>query len=285
MGRPVRQAAPAATHPREDSMDYKTLWIDRKPHACILYLNRPDVLNALSNEMREELMHFLQQAGEDKEVRVLIVTGKGRAFSAGADLNVFKQRFESYREQGQMDGAFRKLLPKAITSFPKPIIAAINGPAVGFGATMPLICDIRIASTQATFSFAFLRLGVTPEFCSSYTLPRLIGHGKAAELIYTARTIDAQEALQIGLVNHVVAPEALLPKAEEMAKEISRMPPDAVQWVKGLLRGAGDTGMDQVLEYETVLLQQAMQTQAHYDAVCGLLARMEEKRNRPAGKS
>jgi enoyl-CoA hydratase/carnithine racemase len=260
-------------------MDYKTLWVDRKPHACILYLNRPEVLNALSNEMREELMHFLQQAAEDKDVRVLIVSGKGRAFSAGADLNLFKKRFETYREQGQMDGAFRKLLPTAITSFPKPIIAAVNGPAVGFGATMPLICDIRIASTQATFSYAFLRLGVTPEFGSSYALPRLIGHGKAAELIYTARTIDAQEALQIGLVNQVTSPEELLPKAEEMAKEISRMPPNAVQWAKKMLRSGWDTGMDQVLEYETVLLQQAMQTQEHYDAVCGILDGMRAKRD------
>ena len=259
-------------------MDYQTIAVERKPHACILYLNRPEVLNALSNEMREELLHFLQQAGEDEDVRVLIVSGRGRAFSAGADLNVFKQRYETFRQQGQIDGAFRKLLPAAITSFPKPIIAAVNGPAVGFGATMPLICDIRIVSTQATFSYAFLRLGVTPEFGSSYMLPRLIGHGKAAELIYTARTIDAQEALQIGLVNQVTPPEELLPKAEEMAKEISRMPPSAVQWAKKMLRSGSDTGMDQVLEYETIMLQQAMQTQEHYDAVCAILDGLRAKR-------
>ena len=103
-------------------------------------------------------------------------------------------------------------------TFSKPIVVAINGVAVGFGATMPLICDIRIASTKARFSFAFARLGVTPEFCSSYFLPRLIGSGKAAELVFRARMIDAEEALSLGLVNRVVPPEKLLDEARSMAE-------------------------------------------------------------------
>lgn len=258
-------------------MEYKTLMIEQKDAVATLYLNRPEVLNALSDDMRTELIHFFRAAADDPDLRVLIVTGRGRAFSAGADLNLFKARYETYRREGQQDGAFRKWLPQTLLAFPKPIIAAINGPAVGFGATMPLNCDIRFASTQAKFCFAFARLGVTPEFCSSYFLSRLIGMGRAAELVYTAKMIDAEEALHIGLVNRVLPPEDLLPESEKMARQIVQWTPSAIRTAKRLLRQGAQSSAEQMLEYEALELQQAMQTEAHYEAVCRMLEAIKSK--------
>ncbi len=259
-------------------MTYTTIAVEKRNHIGLLFLNRPQVLNALSEEMSQELLHCLAAAATDDDLRVLILSGKGRAFSAGADLSMFKRRFEAYRESGQSANAARVELPRAFIGFPKPIIAAINGPAVGFGATVPLNCDIRIASSQARISFAFARVGVTPEFGSSYFLPRLIGHAKAAELVFTARMIDAQEALEIGLVNKVVAPEALLAEAEALAAQIAQMPAGAVREAKKLLRHGGHSTIEQVLEYEALVFQSATQTQAHYDAVLRTMEELSKKK-------
>lgn len=259
-------------------MNYQTISVEQKDNVGFLCLNRPQVLNALSEEMRAELLHFLHEASADDGLRVLVVTGKGRAFSAGGDLDMFKSRFEAYRRDGS-SGTFANIdLPEAFSRFPKPMIAAVNGPAVGFGATMPLTCDVRIASTQAQFSFAFVRLGLTPEFGSSYHLPRLIGYGKAAELVFTAGTIDAQEALRIGLVNRVVAPEELLPEAGKMAAEIARMPAGAVCAAKQVLRHGCHSTPEQVLAFEALTFQSAAQTPEHYEAVCRTMRQIKNSK-------
>jgi len=249
-------------------MNYQTLSVEKNDFVSFLYLNRPQVLNALSDEMRSELLHVLRQAAADDEVRALVISGKGRAFSAGGDLNMFKRRYEAYRREGHSEAFSTPDLPKAFIQFPKPIIAAINGLAVGFGATMPLNCDVRIASEQAKFSFAFARVGLTPEFGSSFFLPRLVGYGRAAELIFTAKMLDAEEALQIGLVNRVVAHENLLTEAGQMAAEIARMPVGAIRAAKQMLRHGSHSTIEQVLAYEALTFQNAAQTQDHYDAVC-----------------
>ncbi len=256
-------------------MNYQTISVESKDNVGFLYLNRPQVLNALSEEMRSELLHVLQQAAADDEMRVMVISGQGRAFSAGGDLKMFKHRYETYRREGSGDTFSNVDLPRAFIQFPKPIIAAINGPAVGFGATMPLSCDLRIASEKAQFSFAFVRLGLTPEFGSSYFLPRLIGYGQAAEMVFTARMIDAREALQIGLVNRVVAHEDLLAEAGKMAAEIARMPSGAIRAAKQVLRHGGHSTLEQVLAYEALVFQNAAQTQEHYDAVCRMMEQIK----------
>jgi 2-(1,2-epoxy-1,2-dihydrophenyl)acetyl-CoA isomerase len=258
-------------------MHYKTIAVEKKDLIALLFLNRPEVLNALCDEMGHELLHFLREAASDDTIRVLILSGKGRAFSAGADLNMFKTRYENYKRTGGSDNAARTELPKAFIGFPKPIIAAINGPAVGFGITLPLNCDIRIASNQAKFSFAFARVGVTPEFGSSYFLPRLIGYGKAAELIFSARMFEAQEALEMGLINRIVDPDDLLAEAERMAYQIARMPPAAVQAAKKLLRHGSHSTLEQVLDYEALIFQHATRTREHYDAVGRIMAELKNK--------
>jgi len=257
-------------------MDYKTISVDTKGKVGFLYLNRPEVLNALSDEMGNELIHFMRRAAEDDRLRVLIMTGKGRAFSAGGDLNIFKSAYESYRQEGQDSGLGGIDLPKVFTDFPKPLIAAVNGAAVGFGLTVTLTCDIRLASTDATFSCAFVRVGVTPEFGSSYFLPRLIGYGRAAELAFTAKMFGAEEAARIGLVNRIVAPQLLLAEAEALANEIAAMPLEAVQMTKRILRHGCQSTLEQALPYESLVFHHCTRTREHYEAVCGILDRIKE---------
>jgi 2-(1,2-epoxy-1,2-dihydrophenyl)acetyl-CoA isomerase len=258
-------------------MDYRTIVFEKKERIGILYLNRPEVLNALSPRMREELEHCLDHATRDDDIRVLILTGKGRAFCAGADLNMFKDSYEAFRAGDEPQGFGDINLPKAFIEFPKPLIAAINGPAVGFGVTVTLTCDIRLASEKAKFSCAFVRVGVTPEFGSSYFLPRLLGYGKAAELAFTARTIDANEAAHIGLVNRVVGQEALLPECEEMAKTISEMPVGAIRMTKRLLRHGQQSTLEQAVPYEGLVFQHQTRTREHYEAVCGILEQLKNR--------
>ena len=257
-------------------MHYKTISVETKGSVGILSLNRPEVLNALSDEMRDDLIHFMRRAAEDDRLRVLIMTGKGRAFSAGGDLNMFKSAYERYRQEGQDSGFGGIDLPKVFTDFPKPLIAAVNGAAVGFGLTVTLTCDIRLASTDATFSCAFVRVGVTPEFGSSYFLPRLIGYGKAAELAFTGKMFDAEEAARIGLVNRIVAPRLLLAEAEALANEIAGMPPEAVQMTKRVLRHGSHSTLEQVLPYESLVFHHCSKTKEHYKAVCSILDRIKE---------
>jgi enoyl-CoA hydratase/carnithine racemase len=188
-------------------------------------LARPDKLNALSSRMLDELLAVLDQADADDAVRVLIVTGAGRAFCAGADLSGGPRTFDRVaREHGEApgeheDGGGRVTL--RIFDMKKPLIAAINGPAVGFGITMTLPMDIRIASTAARIGFVFARRGVVPEACSTWFLPRLVGPSQAAEWVYTGRVFPAEEALAGRLVSRVVPPERLLPVARELAREIA----------------------------------------------------------------
>ena len=258
-------------------MEYKTIELIREEGIALLYLNRPEALNALNERMKSELIHALKETEEDENVRVMILTGRGRGFCAGADLNRFIEIQES--DQGdKKKSRFGSLdLPRAFVQYPKPIIAAINGPAYGFGFTVTLTCDIRLASERAKFSCAFVRIGVTPEFCSTFFLPRLIGYGKAAELILTARAFDAHEALEIGAINYVFPHNKLMSEAKKMAKQIASMPPPAIQKSKELLRHGMQSTLDQVIQHEAIVFLDAMKTEEHKVALNKLLAQMKFK--------
>ena len=188
-------------------------------------LNRPDKLNALSRDMRHSLMAAIDQADDDDTVRALIITGEGRAFCAGADLSRGDETF-NYEKRGELrdDGLNRDgggLVVLRLFECKKPVIAAINGPAVGFGATMTLPMDIRLASTEARIGFVFARRGVVPEACSSWFLPRIVGISQALQWTMSGRVFDAAEASQGGLVSEVVEPGQLLDRAHELAAEIA----------------------------------------------------------------
>jgi enoyl-CoA hydratase/carnithine racemase len=210
---------------------------------CTLTLHRPDKLNAVTPTMIEELIAAFDRIDADDAVRAVIVTGAGRAYCAGADLSGGGKTFDhggptthrrasratdphtpSARDGSRSatehrDGGGRVTL--RLFDLKKPVIAAINGPAVGFGVTMTLAMDVRLASTTARFGFVFSRRGVVPEACSTWFLPRIVGIAQAAEWVYTGRVFDANEALRGRLVSRVLDPEALLPAAHSLAREIA----------------------------------------------------------------
>jgi len=204
-------------------MNHQEIRYEAAEGVATITLHRPKKLNAFTHVMRDELVDAFAKADEDDAVRAVIVTGAGRAFCAGADLSAGPATFDYATREGQTDEAFRDgggRVSLRIFEMKKPVIGAINGPAVGIGATMQLPMDIRIASSEARFGFVFTRRGIVPEACSSWFLPRLVGIGQALEWTLSGRVFDAEEALAGGLVSKVVAPDALLPAAREFAREI-----------------------------------------------------------------
>ena len=206
-------------------MAFEQIRYDAVDGVATVTLNRPEKLNAVTSVLLRELHSAFDEADADDAVRAVIVTGAGRAFCAGADLSAGTQAFDrSGRERSVAGGEHRDgggLVTLRIYDMKKPVIAAINGPAVGFGVTMTPPMDIRIASSSARMGFVFSRRGVVPEACSTWFLPRLVGMQRAAEWVYTGRVFGAEEARAGGLVSRVVPPEALLPTAWALAREIA----------------------------------------------------------------
>ena len=205
-------------------MTFEEILYDAADGIATVTLHRPDRLNAFTRRMRDELIAAFDRADADDAVRVVIVTGAGRAFCAGADLSAGRVTFnyakrDDATEEDHRDGGGRVAL--RIFASKKPVIAAVNGPAVGVGVTMTLPMDIRIASNAAKFGFVFARRGIVPEACSSWFLPKVVGLSRALEWVYTGRVFGAEEALAGGLVSRVVAPEELLPAARALAREIA----------------------------------------------------------------
>ncbi|MEE3143861.1 MAG: crotonase/enoyl-CoA hydratase family protein [Pseudomonadota bacterium] len=205
-------------------MDYSTILYDLEDNVLLITLNRPEILNAFNRDMMAEMIDALNKADADDNVRAIIVTGAGRGFCAGADIssggNTFNAEARDDRENGlHRDGGGRVTL--RIFECKKPIIAAINGAAVGIGATMTLPMDIRLCSTKAKFGFVFARRGIVPEACSSYFLPRVVGISQALEWCYSGRVFPGGEALAGGLVRSIHEPDDLLAAAKVIAREIA----------------------------------------------------------------
>ncbi len=206
-------------------MSYEQILYDIDDQILTLTLNRPDNLNAFTTIMRDELIDAFDKADADDSVRAIIITGAGRAFCAGADLGRGKETF-NYKARGVMpeDGLHRDgggLVTLRMYQSKKPIIGAINGPAVGIGATMTLPMDVRIAADTAKMGFVFSRRGIVMEACSSWFLPRLVGMPQAAQWVYSGRVFPAQEALEGGLVTSLHAAEDLMPAALKLAKDMT----------------------------------------------------------------
>jgi enoyl-CoA hydratase/carnithine racemase len=215
------------------SETFRTIRVERAEGVATITLDRPDRLNAYTTEMGNEIFGALAALDEDDGVRAIVITGAGRAFCAGADLEPAASTFSGGRRFEATREAERKALPWNLRT---PILAAINGPAVGIGATLPLQWDIRIASERAKIGFVFTRRGIVAEAHSTWILPRLVGFATAMDLMLTGRVLTADEALRVGLVSRVVPHDDLLPTARAMALEIARSTsPVAVALTKRLL--------------------------------------------------
>jgi enoyl-CoA hydratase len=227
---------------------YNTLIYEKKDNIGVLTVNRPDKLNALSKELTEELERFLDEAGKDTDLRVLVITGAGeKAFVAGADINELVERDGV---MGRDVSRFRQDLFARIENLPIPVIAAVNGYALGGGLELALACNIRIASEKAQFGAPEVKLGIIPGDGGTQRLPRLIGLGRAMELVLTGDFIDASEAHRIGLVNKVVSSEELIENVMGLAKKIASRPPLAVKYAKEAVNRSqeGDTASGYALE-------------------------------------
>jgi 2-(1,2-epoxy-1,2-dihydrophenyl)acetyl-CoA isomerase len=234
-----------------------------------LTLSRPDVLNSLTVELHEELAKALKQARRE-EVRAVVLTGSGRAFCAGQDLE------ETQTQEittGERLARFYNPNIRAIVELPKPVIAAVNGVAAGAGVSLALACDLRIASEKASFVPAFASIGLVPDSGLSWLATRLIGYSRAFEWITSSRKLGAAEALDWGLVNEVVEPEAVLARARKRAEELAGQPGDAVSMTKRLLGSALEVSLGEQLERERQLQQAASEHPAYAERVAAFLAK------------
>lgn len=252
-------------------MTYETILLDKKDYVTTVTLNRPDRLNALNMQMADELHAALTTEDRDDDTRVIVITGAGRAFCSGADLRPSQPAAEprSTTAPGLADSLFAAL------NIEKPLIASINGVAVGGGCTMTLLCDIRIASEAARFQLPFTRLSICAELGSTYLLPRLIGMGKASELVLTSRMIEAREAGEIGLVNYVVPADELLKTTTDTANSIAKLPPMAVRVNKRGLRLGVSSDLASQLRYEALATAVLRETADAREAVAAFREKRE----------
>lgn len=253
-------------------MDYKNLLVEQRGSVTILTLNRPERLNAWNGEMQAEMRDAIEKANADPDVAAIVFTGAGRAYCSGADIGGWARAIDSgVAPQGGATAGEDNWLA-FLRRMPKPTIAAVNGVAVGVGVTHILPMDIRIASENAKFGFAFVKMALVPELASSYFLPQLVGLGRAQEWCLTARMVEADEALRAGLVSEVVAPERLLDRAVELGQMIAQHAPAAIARVKHVLEtNATDSDVQAVMKRENAQNAAARLEPDHREAVAAFV--------------
>ena len=239
-------------------MEFKNLIIQREGNIRIVKINNPQSMNALNSEVLSELDQAFYEIGNDPQTNVVILTGEGRAFVAGADIS---QMSTMNAAQGKDFGVQGSKVFRKIELLPKPVIAAINGFALGGGCELALACDIRIASAKAKIGQPEVGLGITPGFSGTQRLPRIVGEGRAKELIYTAKAITADEAFRIGLVNKVVESEQLMDEAVALAKTIAKNAPIAVRFSKEAVNRGMQTDIDTAIAIENDLFALCFSTE------------------------
>src|SRR4029079_12506515 len=246
-------------------------------HIAVITLNASDRMNLISGPMLNDLTRQLIRANEDRDVRCVILTGKGRAFCAGLDLRKERSGDGLSRASSATSLALRNTPPTVLQAMDKPTICAVNGGAAGYGMDTALGCDIRIMAESAKLAAAFVKRGVVPESGGTWFLPRMIGWAKASELIFTGRTLSARESLEWGLANEVVPDAALMGRAREVAREIAANAPLAVQAAKRMMRmGLNETFPDHVHHVYLQLLP-LFKTQDMQEGVKAFMEKREPK--------
>ena len=238
--------------------------VTKQGHVGIVTMNRPEALNALSSAVFADLTAALDQVEQDDDVYVVIITGAGRAFVAGADIG---EMANMNVEEGLAFSELGNSLLMRVDMFPKPTIAAVNGFALGGGCELSLACDIRIASEKAKFGQPEVGLGIIPGFGGTQRMARIIGTGAAMELIYTAETIDAKRAEAIGMVNHVVAPDELMDFALNLANKIAANAQVAIRTSKMAIRRGIDCDISTAVTYEALAFATCFGTEDQKDAM------------------
>lgn len=243
-------------------------------------LDRPEAMNALSPEMSEGLLEAVEEVARDDAVRVLVITGTGRAFCAGGDLKTMLARGDAERATGVL-GKLRSLdapgrrLPVMLKKLAKPVIASVNGIAAGWGCDLAMASDIRIAAESARFTEAFVKRGLVPDGGATWLLPRIVGLDKACELIFSGKVVDAQEALAIGIVTRVVPDAELHQATYTLAGQIAANAPLAVQSAKRLIHDQLGMGFEQAMQQIGVFLYTMRESEDHREGVQAFLEKRE----------
>lgn len=261
-------------------MSYQTLVLEKQDGVATITLNRPEKLNAICPELIDDMLQAIDEVGKDDEVRAVLLTGAGRAFCAGGDIGELLARTEKPMEL-LTDSTNGARIISGMRDMPKPWIAAVNGPAVGAGCNLALGCDIIIAAQKASFSLAFMNLGLHPDTGGVYLLSRLVGTARACELIFTGKMIDAAEAERIGLINQVVPEDQLQETARNLALSLAHGPSRAIGMAKSSIYQAATMDMAAILEAEARAISLCITTE---DAREGIGAFLEKRKPRFKGK-
>jgi enoyl-CoA hydratase/carnithine racemase len=269
-----------------DANSYRQILVEKHDRVTLLTLNRPDRLNAWTWRMNAEIASAIESCNDDPGVGCIVLTGAGRGFCAGADMggfdNAIKARDGSNSGDAEAAPPRREPTPEGFYQAGKPIIAAINGPAIGVGLTMTLTMDLRIASDKARMAMRFVRMGIVPEASSSLYLPQIVGIANALELSLTGRIISADDALRYGLVNRVVPHDDLMTEAMALANEIAANPTDATWAAKRLLhRNMVETDKIAVVQREGAAITKQYESAGHKEAVRAFIEKREPKFNQP----
>jgi len=259
-------------------MPYEHILTNEADGILTITLNRPDRLNAFIGHMRRDLAEALEHAGSDRNVRVVVITGAGRAFCAGGDISFMAELMQrrDAEEFSRILGAGRRVI-LAIRQMTKPVIASINGPASGAGCNLAFACDLRIAASNATFSQSFAKVGLHPDWGGTYFLPRLVTPNKACEMFFLGEAIDATEAERLGIVNRVVAPEELEAATLELAQRLRAAPPIALAAAKHAVYESQAADLEEMLRYETEAQLRCFESEDGYEGVQAFLDKREPK--------
>ncbi len=256
-------------------MSYQFITIQVTDRVGTLILQRPDRLNAFNGDMAHEMVQGMRELLADRSLRVVVITGAGRGFCAGADIDYLREILEAQDEvRGRQLVEAGRDLVNLIRRARIPVIASVNGPAAGAGANLALACDLRIASDRASFGQTFVRVGLHPDWGGLYFLPLLVGRAKAAELMMTGKMIDAEEALRIGLVNQVVLHHDLEKETQALAQQLAGGPPHAIARIKRGLQVEDEEAIAHLLDYEIEVQLECFRSK---DAAEGMKAFLEQR--------
>jgi enoyl-CoA hydratase/carnithine racemase len=258
-------------------MTYEEILFSVDGHIATITLNRPEAMNALTHKTYAELTDALLHCASEPDVRCIVITGEGRAFCSGDDV---KQIMLAPKEERPFQSqivvkAKPTTAAETLLTINKPVIAAVNGPAVGWGMDLSLMCDIRIASERAKFGELFIRRGLVADLGGTYRLPLIVGLSKASELLFTGDVIDAQEAERIGLVTRTVPHDDLMPAVMELATKIAKNPPIAMQFMKEAIRKGLDMHLAEMGEYTGYAYSILFKTEDHLEGARSFVEKRE----------
>ena len=262
-------------------MKYTTVEVKKDKGIAVIRLNRPEVRNAINEQMSQEFTDAIKDAADDESVRVVVITGTGKAFCAGADFRFGKvregeqetkkaedlQSVHNEIKKGNLLHGLQLDINLALQRMGKPVIAMVNGDAVGAGLDIALSCDMRVGSQDARFSVAYTRMGVVPDGGATWLLPRLVGLGKSLELILTGGLIDASEAYRIGLLNKLTAPADLEGETMKLAAQIAGGPPIAIRLSKMLVYKGLETDLETALQFLSACIPITTSSEDHQEAI------------------